>query len=147
MVLPPARVATALMCALLGPACAHGGSGSKTDHAQLNPDGQDIITEQEIASSGARTAWEALRRAAPYLNMSERGNGSPAVMRRHGRSSILLNDAPIVMVDGVRLADFRTLDQIPANTIDHIVVMRGIDATTYYGTNAVGGVVLIVTKT
>jgi len=68
-------------------------------------------------------------------------------MRRRGRSSIILNDAPVVMVDGVRLSDFRNLDQIPANTIDHIVVMRGIDATTYYGTNAGGGVVLIVTKT
>jgi outer membrane cobalamin receptor len=145
MTLRAPRLMTALALALLGAACAHG--GSKTDHAPLTPDGQDIITEQEIASSGGRTAWEVLRRAAPYLNMAERGNGSPAVMRRHGRSSILLNDAPIVMVDGVRLSDFRNLDQIPASTIDHIVVMRGIDATTYYGTNAVGGVVLIVTKT
>ena len=140
-------VSTAALAALLyaAAACAHG--GQKPEHAQLGPDGQDIITEEQIIASGARTAWEVLRRSAPYLNMSERGNGAPAMMRRRGRSSIILNDAPVVMVDGVRLSDFRNLDQIPANTIDHIVVMRGIDATTYYGTNAGGGVVLIVTKT
>jgi outer membrane cobalamin receptor len=144
MGLIPVRVITALAFAILVLGCAHGGSKS---HAPLSPDGQDIISEAEITASGARTAWEALRRTAPYLNMGERGNGTPAMMHRRGRSSILLSDAPIVMVDGVRLSDFRNLDQIPANTIDHIVVMRGIDATTYYGTNAVGGVVLIVSKT
>jgi outer membrane cobalamin receptor len=141
---PAARILAAFALLLVGVGCAH---RTPKEHAQLSPDGQDMITEQEIVESGARTAWEALRRAAPYLNMSERGNGTPAMMRRHGKSSIILNDAPIIMVDGVRLSDFRNLDQIPANTIDHIVVMRGIDATTYYGTNAGGGVVLIVTKT
>jgi len=115
--------------------------------ASPSPAGEDLITAEEIAATGAQTAWEALRRAAPYLNMSERGNGEPALMRRRGKSSIMLNDAPLVMLDGVRVPDFRNLKAIPANTIDHMVVIRGIDATTYYGTNAVGGVVLIKTKT
>ncbi|MGH7529325.1 MAG: TonB-dependent receptor [Gemmatimonadales bacterium] len=134
-----------LMLCISTDGCAR--SRERQKAPELEPSGEDLITEEEIVASGARTAWDALRRTAPYLQMVERGNGQPAVMRRRGKSSIILNDAPIIMVDGVRLADFRHLDLIPATTIDHIVVMRGIDATTYYGTNAVGGVVLIKTKT
>ncbi|MDP3911932.1 MAG: TonB-dependent receptor plug domain-containing protein [Gemmatimonadales bacterium] len=140
--LPPLVLSVALIANI---ACARAAERQR-DVAQ-SPAGEDLITAEEIAATGARTAWDALRRTAPYLNMSERGSGEPAVMRRRGKSTIILNDAPIVMLDGVRLADFRNLSMIPANTIDHMVVIRGIDATTYYGTNAVGGVVLIKTKT
>ena len=52
----------------------------------------------------------------------------------------------LVVVDGVRLTSFRDLDRIPASTILSITVYTGIDGTTYYGTNASSGVVLIETK-
>jgi outer membrane cobalamin receptor len=38
------------------------------------------------------------------------------------------------------------LDQIPARTIARISILNGIQGTTYYGTNAVGGVIRIETK-
>lgn len=141
---PLVTVVTLMLIASVNIACAH---RKDRTHAEMDRPGEDLITEEQIVASGARTAWEALRRTAPYLNMSERGDGEPAVMRRRGKSSILLNDAPIIMLDGIRMVDFRNLELIPANTIDHMVVIRGIDATTYYGTNAVAGVVLIKTKT
>ena len=141
---PPIRLLLVSVALSVSAACARAAEGS---HPELERSGEHLITEEEITATGARTAWEALRRTAPYLNMSERGNGQPALMRRRGKSSILLNDAPLVLLDGVRMPDFRNLESIPAHTIDHMIIIRGIDATTYYGTNAVGGVVLIATKT
>jgi len=44
------------------------------------------------------------------------------------------------------LPDFRTLQQLSAATIESIEVLNGIDGTTYYGSNAVSGVILIRTK-
>ncbi len=51
-----------------------------------------------------------------------------------------------MVLDGVRLTDFRALDGIPAATILTISVYNGIEGTTYYGTNAVSGVIVIQTK-
>jgi outer membrane cobalamin receptor len=112
----------------------------------LGPGSGTLITDEDIARSGARTAWEVLRRAAPQFHFRETRSGQPARMTRRGESSILLNDAPLLMLDGVRNTDFRTLDQIPAHTIASIRIYTGIDATTYYGTNAVGGAIIIWTK-
>ncbi len=47
----------------------------------------------------------------------------------------------------VRTPDFRNLELIPAHQIDHIRILTGIEGTTYYGTNAEGGVILVYTKT
>ena len=43
--------------------------------------------------------------------------------------------------------DFRNLELIPARTIHHIRILTGIEGTTYYGTGAEGGVILVYTKT
>jgi len=67
-------------------------------------------------------------------------------MERRGPSSIYLQDPPVVMIDGVRVSDLKALDQIPANTLFSILVLSGIEGTTYYGTNAVSGVIVIRTK-
>jgi len=58
----------------------------------------------------------------------------------------VLQDAPLVVLDGVRLTDFRALDGIPAATILTISIYNGIEGTTFYGTNAVSGVIVIKTK-
>ncbi len=106
-----------------------------------------VITEAMIARSGGQTAWEVLRREAPQLSFRENRNGQPTGMQRRGRSSILLNDTPMVLIDGVRNQDIRSLQQIPASMLLSIEVLTGIEGTTYYGTDAVGGVIVIKTKT
>jgi outer membrane cobalamin receptor len=124
-------------------ACGHG-SGHKL--ADLNEPGEQVITEEAIAQSGANTAWEVLKATAPSMQFREDRNGNPSRMWRRGRSSVVLNDAPLVFLDGVKVSDFRMLDQIPARTIARISILNGIQGTTYYGTNAVGGVIRIETK-
>ena len=62
------------------------------------------------------------------------------------RSSFVLDEAPIVMVDGVRVPDFHALETIDAHSINSIVIYDGVEGTTYYGTGAAGGVIVITSK-
>jgi outer membrane cobalamin receptor len=80
------------------------------------------------------------------LTLEEDRNGQPAHLRWRGRSSVYLDDAPVVVLDGVRVADWKVLAQIPAGEIEFINILTGIEGTTYYGTNAVSGVIEIRTK-
>lgn len=105
-----------------------------------------IITQEQIQRSGSASAWDALKKLVPQLTYGEKKSGQPSKLERRGSSSFLLNDAPLVFLDGVRLPDFRTLEEISAASIENIEVLNGIDGTTYYGTNAVSGVILIRTK-
>ena len=125
-------------------ACAHRGA-QRIEMIQTKP-GEQIITAEAIAASGATTAWEVLKYAAPHLQLREDRNGQPSRMWRRGRGSMVLSEAPMVILDGIKVPDFRTLDQIPAATIQRISILTGLEGTTYYGTNALGGVILIRTK-
>jgi outer membrane cobalamin receptor len=122
----------------------------KTFHPARVSDRSDadriVITEEKIARSGGQTAWEVLRREAPQLTFRENRNGQATEIVNRGRSSILLNDTPMLIVDGVRSPDIKTLQQIPASTLASIEVLSGTEGTTYYGTDAVGGVILVRTK-
>lgn len=110
------------------------------------PQSGHLITHTMIAKSGSRTAWDALRRHAPYLTFGEDRRGQPNSLSRRGRASFALNDAPMVLVDNVKVGDYRLLKQMPAEEIESIRILSSIDGTTYYGTNAVGGVIEIHTK-
>lgn len=112
-----------------------------------NDGGRIIITEEMIARSGGQTAWEVLRREAPQITYGENRNGQATGMTRRGRGSIVLNEAPMLFIDGVRSPDFRSLQQLPASVLLRIEVLTGADGTTYYGTDAEGGVILVQTKT
>lgn len=105
-----------------------------------------VITAAQIERSGSKNAWEVLKHNAPMLTLEEDRNGNPARIHWHGRSSIYLEDAPVVIVDGVRSADWKVLAQIPSGQIETINIMSGIEGTTYYGTNAESGVIEIQTK-
>jgi len=108
--------------------------------------GQIVIDQDAIERSGANNAWEVIKRAAPQFSTAETRNGQPTRLTRRGRSSVLLNDAPLLFIDGIRTVDFRALEDIPARSIFRIDILNGIEGTTYYGTNAVGGVILVQTK-
>ena len=138
---PPAALVVTVSAAVSLSACA----GRQYRPADSRA-GVQVITAEQIARSGASTAWDVLKREAPTLTLRDTRGGRPASAGRRGRSSIVLQDAPLVVLDGVRLTDFRALDGIPAVTILTISVYTGIEGTTYYGTNAVSGVIVIQTK-
>jgi outer membrane cobalamin receptor len=136
------RGPTVLLALFLG-GC---GGGHRVDPDEVVPAGSVLIDEARIARSGGHTAWDVLRFTVPMLQMTENRNSQPRTLTRRGRGSIILNEALIVVLDGVRQSDFRILQEIPANTIHTILVLDGIEATYRYGTDAGSGAVVIRTK-
>lgn len=138
---PALRRLLALSLAIPLAACSSGRSDAET-----GPRSAGLITAAQIEASGARTAWEAVVYTVPYVVTDEDRNGNPVNMMRRGRSSPTLSDLPVVLVDNVRLPDFRVLDLMPAGEIESIQLLNGIDGTTFYGTDAGSGVIKIVTR-
>jgi outer membrane cobalamin receptor len=134
-------LAAAFVVLLLGcgPAAQH---GARSDV----PPGTLMITAEQIEKSGARTAWQVLKQRAPMFQTSEDRSGRPSKIGRRGRASFLLDESPMVLLDGVRLPDFRSLDDIDAQSIFTIYIYDGIEGTTYYGTNSGTGAIVIRTK-
>ncbi|HXO83942.1 MAG TPA: Plug domain-containing protein [Gemmatimonadales bacterium] len=133
---------TAVSTALLFVACAHATPQTNADTSN----GRRIVTAEAIEQTGARTAWEALQRCVPFFTFKDGSRGQPGAIEHRGRSSIVLHDQPLIIMDGVELNDFMPLGTIPASDILEIEVLTGIDATTYYGTGATKGVIRIKTK-
>lgn len=139
---PPAILLAVLVC-LTVPACARRAPLGTV----AGPGGARLVTAEQIEASGAKTAWDALRFTVPNIGFRETNRGTPARVLRRGRSSIYLDDQPRVILDGTRLTDYTVLDQISARDIFTIEVLSGIDGTTYHGTGAGNGVIIIRTKT
>jgi len=131
----------------LGVASAAACGGARGGIEQSNaPSGGRVITADDIAASGAKTAWDAVRLTVPNVQLRE-NRGRPTRIQRRGRASIYLDDQVRVMVDNVRVTDIRVLEQVAASDILTIEVLNGLDATTYYGGTSTSGVILIKTKT
>ncbi len=135
--------------ALLCGAAFLGGCGGARSHPQsagsVPATLGTTITQERIAASGARTAWDALRLTVPTIQLRET-RGAASRIQRRGRSSIYLDDQVRVIVDNVRLADLQMLQQIAAADIFKIQVLNAMDATTYFGGTSASGVVIITTR-
>lgn len=112
------------------------------------PDAQagTTITAREIAESEAATMWEALQRTVRHAQFAESAAGAPVRVHRRGFSSISLREDMPIYIDKVQVRDLTILDAMPAHDIERIQVLTGMHATTYYGTNAGDGVILIRTR-
>ena len=139
------RSAPVVLSTLVAIAACHAGRMAPS----LNdPLAGDYITASAIAHSDARNAWEVLQRNGRFT-LDESVSGEPVRVASHrGKSSIIIanSDTPLIYVDGAKLLDFRVLRQITAESIESIRILSGIEGTTYYGTNAGAGVIVIKTK-
>ena len=125
---------------------AAAGCGAKPRPVMPGRNVGTIITQEQIAETGATTMWEALVRTVRYTRFQESGMGTPERVRRRGSSSIVLSDDMPIFIDDVRVAQIQVLNSLPARDIEQIQVINGVDATTYFGTNAGDGVILISTR-
>lgn len=119
--------------------------------ARSNRSGDDynnrhVVTAEEIANSGATTAWEALRLLGAVVRLEEDKDQEPARITARGRSSINLSSEPLVFLDGVRLGEYRVLHSMGAHLVERIEFVAGPQASINYGTNAGHGVILITTR-
>lgn len=107
------------------------------------PGSIEVITSQEIEEMDAQTAADALEMATDLIIECETGRTKTPSIRGAGGKHTL------VLIDGRRLSagykNFVDIDQIPVNIIDRIEVVRG-PTSALYGSDAIGGVVNIITK-
>lgn len=105
-----------------------------------------VVTADEIARSGAATAWEAIRFTIKRINLKHTRNGAPRRIVRRGQPSIVLRDERRVFVDDLRVGDVGVLQQIAASDIALIRVLIGLDAPPDMGPTRADGVTLIDTR-
>jgi len=119
-------------------------TATKTPHSiESVPIHTDVITIEEIEKTNAQSAGDILR-WLPGIEI--RTNG-------YSRSTVKIHGLPskytLVLVDGQRLkgrhADSIDLGQIPVDLIDRIEVVKG-PASVLYGSDAIAGVVNIITR-
>jgi len=94
----------------------------------------------------------------PGLSVTSEGmSGTGAQIRIRGLNSVSLSNAPIYIIDGVRMDggggglntggnSSSRLNDITPEEIDHIEVVKGPSAAALYGTGAANGVIIIQTK-
>jgi len=106
-----------------------------------------VVTAEELAATGERSLPKQLGKAAGvWIQETNLGGGSPLIQGLSGNQVLLV-------IDGVRMNDATTrsgvnqmLNGVDPATVDRIEVIRG-PRSVLYGSDALGGVVLIWTKT
>ncbi|MGN6259495.1 MAG: TonB-dependent receptor plug domain-containing protein [Ralstonia sp.] len=104
-----------------------------------------VISRADIERSQAPDAVTLLRREAGIEITQNGGPGTSASLFMRGASS----SQTLVLIDGVRVSSATLgatqIDQLMADQIDHIEVVRG-NVSALYGSDAIGGVVQIFTR-
>ena len=107
------------------------------------PGSIEVITSQEIEEMDVQTVADALQTATGLMVEAETGRTkSPSLRGAGGKHTLIL-------VDGRRLVggykNFVDINQISVDMIDRLEVVRG-PTSALYGSDAIGGVVNIITK-
>ena len=107
----------------------------------------NIITEQNIKESGYKNVFDAIEHQVG-LTSTGYGDAGQDFGFSSGRTVIRGYDrGTLVMVDGIpmNLKNYNSLDGIPIDMVQQIEIIKGA-AGTLYGSEAMGGVVNIITK-
>jgi outer membrane receptor protein involved in Fe transport len=105
-----------------------------------------VITAADIEQQGVRKSDQLFRQVVPSA-IAWNFEGSPqTAMSTRGASTLDAGGGAMkVYVDGVEVAN-RTFAVMDPNSIERIEVVRGPQATTIYGSDAIGGVMQVFTK-
>jgi len=109
------------------------------------PEVGQVITAEQIQRTGASTAWQALKYTVKTHQFVDSYGQPVRIYSDRGVGSMVLREEPLIFVDRARLSDIMLLRQMPAHNIHHVRVLNGNDGTTYFGTSATAGVILIET--
>ncbi len=108
------------------------------------PASVSIITEEDIKQSSARTVGELLQDIPGVQVVNSGSQGLKRIsLRGEGVNRTL------ILIDGQQIVENKSMDgtalMIDPNLIERIEVIRG-PASVLYGSNAIGGVINIITK-
>ncbi|MEQ9568677.1 MAG: TonB-dependent receptor plug domain-containing protein, partial [Longimicrobiales bacterium] len=121
-----------------------------------------VISSDDLDAIAVTSATDILQGQAPGLVIRQTGgavgNGSEIMLRGVNTLGGPNSNRPLIYVDGVRIengshqsadeasAQATVFDDIDANSIERVEVIKGAAATTLYGTEAAAGVIQIFTK-
>ncbi len=120
-------------------------TGTRTEHLiEEVPQTMQVITQEEIQRSGAASVKDVLANSA---NISVDGQKGGINIRGMGfdRTVLLINGRRVSTAENTKDAHSFYINSINVNNIERIEVIRG-QAGAMYGSNAIGGVVNIITK-
>jgi TonB-linked SusC/RagA family outer membrane protein len=118
------------------------------------------ISAAQLENAPVVSAQQMLTAQSPGVTVLANSGqpGAGGVIKLRGNNSISQGNNPIIYVDGVRIFSGNTpnvpnarqntlpLNDIRAEDIDRVEIVKGAAATTLYGTEASGGVIQIFTK-
>ncbi len=118
------------------------------------------ISARELEAAPVKNTQDILSGRAPGITVLQNSGqpGAGGTIRLRGTNSVTQGNNPIIYVDGIRIYSDNgpispgarqvttSFNDIKAEDIDRIEVVKGAAATTLYGTEASGGVIQIFTK-
>ena len=105
-----------------------------------------LLTREEIARTGAKNAWEAIRLGATHLNIQFPREGSRARVTQRGVDSFVISPEVLLVVDGTHMAGLSHLEDIRVENIDYIQILTAATGAVRYGTEAGNGVIVVKTN-
>lgn len=110
------------------------------------PAAVEVITHEQLEKTGANTMAEALRTATD-LNITQSAMGNAVSLRgmNNNQTLILINGRRVRTEDTNDSANKYELNRVNMSDVDHIEIVRGA-ASALYGSDAMGGVINIITK-
>lgn len=125
-------------------------TATRTEEEVKNvPNSVEVITAEDIQKLGAANVYDALK-LANNVNIFPQSNGfGRRISIRGGATNeglILINGHRMAVEDTSTSQNLMTLDRINVNTIERIEIVRGA-ASAQYGSDALSGVINIITKT
>ena len=105
-----------------------------------------VITSEEIEqNAGAKTIADLLEGVVPGIRVNNDGGQGIDRIKIRGEDSF----RTVVMIDGQRITEHKSMSGVPllidSSQVERIEVIRG-PASVLYGSDAIGGVVNIITK-
>jgi hypothetical protein len=100
----------------------------------------DVLTAEEIATTTALNAYEAISLRRPFF-LKSRG---PRSLREPAAGQTV--EYPVVYLDRMYYGDLSSLRNISVTTIEEIRYLDFNAATLQFGTGHSGGIILILTK-
>ncbi len=103
------------------------------------------VTGEKLAENPVSNVVQAMQGRLSGVNViSQDGRpGATMSVRVRGGGSITQSNEPLYVVDGVQLS---SIDDIPADNIETIDVLKDASSTAIYGARGANGVILITTK-
>lgn len=103
------------------------------------------VSTADLGKVAGANALQAMQAKVPGVDLQQSDGeaGAGVSMKLRGNRSILANNDPLVIVDGVEYGS--TLD-IPASDIESMDILKDAASTAIYGTKGANGVIIITTK-